>query len=55
LRGGGNFGVATAFEVNLHPTGVVLGGAAFYDVVEAECILRAYAHHSEAQGNSATL
>lgn len=41
--GGGNFGVATAFEVDLHPAGMVLGGAVFYDAAEAENILRGYA------------
>jgi len=34
--GGGNFGVATAFEVDLHPVGTVLGGAVFYEAAEAE-------------------
>jgi FAD/FMN-containing dehydrogenase len=27
--GGGNFGIATAFEVDLHPTGTVLAGGSF--------------------------
>lgn len=40
--GGGNFGIATAFEVNLHPGGTVLGGAVFYEATEAERILREY-------------
>lgn len=40
--GGGNFGVATAFEVNLHPGGTILGGAVFYEATEAERILREY-------------
>jgi FAD/FMN-containing dehydrogenase len=40
--GGGNFGVATAFEVNLHPGGTVLGGAVFYEATEAERILQEY-------------
>jgi FAD/FMN-containing dehydrogenase len=44
--GGGNFGIATAFEVDLHPAGMVLGGAVFYDVAEAESILRAYARYA---------
>jgi FAD/FMN-containing dehydrogenase len=40
--GGGNFGVATAFEVNLHPGGTILGGAIFYDATEAKRILKEY-------------
>ncbi|WP_228037743.1 FAD-binding oxidoreductase [Nodosilinea sp. LEGE 06152] len=40
--GGGNFGIATAFEVNLHPGGAILGGAVFYEATEAERILREY-------------
>lgn len=40
--GGGNFGVVTAFEVNLHPGGIILGGAVFYGAAEAERILREY-------------
>ena len=46
--GGGNFGVATAFEVDLHPAGTVLGGAVFYEAAEAERILQGYAHHATA-------
>lgn len=42
--GGGNFGIATAFEVNLHPGGTILGGAVFYEATEAERILREYSH-----------
>jgi FAD/FMN-containing dehydrogenase len=44
--GGGNFGVATAFEVDLHQGGMVLGGAVFYDAAEAEDILRAYTRYA---------
>ncbi len=44
--GGGNFGVATAFEVDLHPGGIVLGGAVFYDAAEAEGILRVYTRYA---------
>jgi FAD/FMN-containing dehydrogenase len=43
--GGGNFGIATAFEVDLHPAGTVLGGAVFYDIAEAEDILLAYTRY----------
>ncbi len=42
--GGGNFGVVTAFEVNLHQGGTILGGAIFYEAPagEAERILQEY-------------
>jgi FAD/FMN-containing dehydrogenase len=52
--GGGNFGVATAFEVDLHPAGMVLGGAVFYDATEAERILRAYARYGAAAPDELT-
>jgi len=52
--GGGNFGVATSFEVELHPAGIVLGGAVFYDAAEAEGILRAYARHATAAPDELT-
>jgi FAD/FMN-containing dehydrogenase len=44
--GGGNFGIATAFEVDLHPAGIVLGGAVFYEMAEAEVILREYVRYA---------
>src|SRR5829696_1258765 len=40
--GGGNFGIATAFEYRLHPVGPVLGGLLIYPLVQAKKILRAY-------------
>ncbi|MBW4693802.1 MAG: FAD-binding oxidoreductase [Lyngbya sp. HA4199-MV5] len=46
--GGGNFGIATAFEVDLHPGGTVLGGIVFYEATEAERILKEYARLSVA-------
>jgi FAD/FMN-containing dehydrogenase len=52
--GGGNFGVATAFEVDLHPAGIILGGAVFYDAAEAERILRAYAPYAAAAPDELT-
>lgn len=45
--GGGNFGVATAFEVDLHQAGIVLAGAVFYEMAEAEAILREYARYAQ--------
>jgi len=52
--GGGNFGVATAFEVNLHQAGMVIGGAVFYDAAEAAGIIRAYARYAEAAPDELT-
>jgi FAD/FMN-containing dehydrogenase len=40
--GGGNFGVATTFEFDLHRGGAVLGGAVFYEATEAERLLKEY-------------
>ena len=40
--GGGNFGVVTAFEVNVHPGGTILGGIVFFEAAEAERILQNY-------------
>lgn len=44
--GGGNFGIATAFEVDLHPAGIVLAGTVFYEASEAERILQDYARYA---------
>ena len=44
--GGGNFGVATMFEVEVHPAGMVYGGAIFYDASEAATVLPAYARYA---------
>jgi FAD/FMN-containing dehydrogenase len=46
--GGGNFAIATAFEVDLHPGGTILGGAVFYETTEAERILQDYARVASA-------
>src|SRR6266508_667975 len=41
LRGGGNFGIATAFEYQLHPVGpLVLGGPIFWPLDDAPDVLR---------------
>jgi FAD/FMN-containing dehydrogenase len=37
--GGGNLGVATAFEVELHPGGTVLGGVLVFDAAQLEGVL----------------
>lgn len=44
--GGGNFGVATAFEFNMDPAGLILGGAVFYSAAHAADVLRAYAGYA---------
>ena len=39
--GGGNFGIATAFEYRLHPVGpIVLGGPIFWPLADAPAVLR---------------
>ena len=40
--GGGNFGVVTSFEFQLHEVGPVLSGLVFYPAEEAEQVLRGY-------------
>jgi FAD/FMN-containing dehydrogenase len=48
--GGGNFGVATAFEYRLHPVGpIILGGPMFWPLADAPRVirfLRDYAHEA---------
>jgi FAD/FMN-containing dehydrogenase len=44
--GGGNFGIATSFEVELHPAGMVYGGAIFYPASEAATVLPAFARYA---------
>jgi hypothetical protein len=40
--GGGNFGIVTEFTFRLHPVGTVVAGPTFWDVSQAEDVLRAY-------------
>jgi FAD/FMN-containing dehydrogenase len=40
--GGGNFGVVTAFEYQLHPVSSVLGGMVLYPLAQAGAVLRFY-------------
>ena len=40
--GGGNFGVVTSFEFELHEVGPVLSGIVFYPAEEAEQVLKGY-------------
>jgi FAD/FMN-containing dehydrogenase len=46
--GGGNFGVVTSFEYDLHPVGPVLAGMVLYPLAKAKGVLRAY--HELASG-----
>src|SRR5262249_41815311 len=38
--GGGNFGIVTSFEYQLHPVGPVLGGAVIYPFAQAKAVLQ---------------
>ncbi|HEX3000657.1 MAG TPA: FAD-binding oxidoreductase, partial [Armatimonadota bacterium] len=40
--GGGNFGVVTAFEFQLHPVDMIFGGAVFYPIEMAGDVMRMY-------------
>ena len=40
--GGGNFGVVTSMEFQLHPIGLVYGGPIFYEAADAGDVLRFY-------------
>ena len=40
--GGGNFGIVTEFTFRVHPVGTVIAGPTFWDVSQAEDVLRAY-------------
>jgi FAD/FMN-containing dehydrogenase len=40
--GGGNFGVVTSFEYRLHPLSEIYGGPMFFEVDDAETVLRFY-------------
>jgi FAD/FMN-containing dehydrogenase len=53
--GGGNFGVATAFEFRLHPVGTVLGGAVAYPARDAERIMRAAIDYAAAAPDELTV
>jgi FAD/FMN-containing dehydrogenase len=55
--GGGNFGVATAFEFNLHSAGMIFGGGILFDASdpeEAVHILQAYARIAESAPDELT-
>jgi FAD/FMN-containing dehydrogenase len=40
--GGGNFGVVTSFEYELHPVSTILGGILFYPLAHARDVMRFY-------------
>jgi FAD/FMN-containing dehydrogenase len=40
VRGGGNFGIVTSFEYQLHPVGLVLGGMRIYPFAQAKAVLQ---------------
>jgi hypothetical protein len=40
--GGGNFGIVTSFEYQLHPVGLMLGGLLMYPMAEARRLLKFY-------------
>lgn len=44
--GGGNFGVATSFEFQLHPVGSVLAGKIVYPIESAKDVLRLYREYT---------
>jgi hypothetical protein len=46
--GGGNFGVATSFEYQLHPVGSVLAGIVAYPVAKATEVLRCFSEVTSA-------
>jgi FAD/FMN-containing dehydrogenase len=55
LRGGsGNFGIATAFEYQLHPVGPLLGGLIVYPFAQAKEVLRFYRDFTSAAPDELT-
>jgi FAD/FMN-containing dehydrogenase len=47
-RGGGNFGIATSFEYQLHPVGPVLGGLLIYPMHQARTVVSFYREFTRA-------
>jgi FAD/FMN-containing dehydrogenase len=45
--GGGNFGIVTAFEFQLHPVGPVLAGKVVYPIEQAREVLRFYREYTK--------
>ncbi|MEX2586774.1 MAG: FAD-binding oxidoreductase [Actinomycetota bacterium] len=45
--GGGNFGVVTSMEFQLHPVGTIVGGPLFYEVEDAPAVMALYSDYIE--------
>ncbi|MBW3591923.1 MAG: BBE domain-containing protein, partial [Actinobacteria bacterium] len=45
--GGGNFGVVTSMEFQLHPVGAIVGGPLFYEVEDASAVMALYSDYIE--------
>lgn len=53
--GGGNFGIVTAFELQLHPVGPVLAGKVLYPLAQAREVLRGYREYTSALPDELTV
>jgi len=53
--GGGNFGIVTAFEFQMHPIGPVLAGKVVYPLVKAREVLRFYRDYTESAPDELTV
>jgi FAD/FMN-containing dehydrogenase len=53
--GGGNFGVVTSFEYQLHPVDIVLGGLLIYPITDARQVLRFYRDFTRESPDELTL
>jgi FAD/FMN-containing dehydrogenase len=53
--GGGNFGVVTSFEFQLHPVGQLLAGVLFYPLTKANDVFRLFREYTSAAPDELTL
>src|SRR5438876_641216 len=53
--GGGNFGIATSFEFQLHPVGAILGGVLVHPMGRARELLRFYSKFVQGAPDELTL